>query len=222
MNAVAENLKTLRTAAGLTQEELAARLSVTRQAVSSWETGRSEPDIDTLLAIAEALDTDVSALIYGPKDAPYRQMQRRFLAGFFVCLAVLAASLVCRYTLRPWLLAYKGRTYDSLPYFLYQFSVPALASCAGGVLAGCAAALFMRIRIGPRARAILLALGALILAVPVLFCLQTIALMVSSEALQPVFTGLQFAVMSTSSMELFFRILPFFGGLFLFLGLVRN
>lgn len=221
MNAVAENLKTARTAAGLTQEELAEKLAVTRQAVSSWETGRSEPDIDTLLAIAQALDTDVSSLLYGPREAPYRQMQRKYLACFWICLAVVIAGLVCRYTLGPALIAYRARTYDGLPYFLYLFSVPALASCAGGVLAACIPSLFTRVRVSARVRVILLTAGVLFLAAPLLFSLQTIALMISSEALQPVFTGLQFAVMSTSSIDLFFRILPFFGGAFLFCGLNR-
>ena len=41
MNAVAKNLKCLRKQAAMTQEDLAERLHVTRQAVSSWETGVS-------------------------------------------------------------------------------------------------------------------------------------------------------------------------------------
>ena len=54
MNAVSKNLKEIRRAKGLTQDQLAEALHVTRQAVSSWETGRSEPDIETLLALATA------------------------------------------------------------------------------------------------------------------------------------------------------------------------
>ena len=41
MNAVGKNLKVLRQRAGLTQDALAERLHVTRQAVSSWETGKT-------------------------------------------------------------------------------------------------------------------------------------------------------------------------------------
>lgn len=52
MNAVAKNLKRLRKQTGLTQEELAEKLHVTRQAVSSWETAKTQPDIETLTALA--------------------------------------------------------------------------------------------------------------------------------------------------------------------------
>ena len=54
---LAENLKALRKAKGLSQEELAARLHVVRQTVSKWEKGRSVPDADLLIRLAEELDT---------------------------------------------------------------------------------------------------------------------------------------------------------------------
>ncbi len=66
MNAVGKNLKQLRQREKLTQDALAERLHVTRQAVSSWETGKTQPDIETLTALAEALGADVRELIYGP------------------------------------------------------------------------------------------------------------------------------------------------------------
>jgi transcriptional regulator with XRE-family HTH domain len=48
---LAENLKALRKAKGLSQEELAARLHVVRQTVSKWEKGRSVPDADLLIRL---------------------------------------------------------------------------------------------------------------------------------------------------------------------------
>ena len=68
MNAVGKNLKQLRQREKLTQDALAERLHVTRQAVSSWETGKTQPDIETLTALAESLDADVRELIYGPEQ----------------------------------------------------------------------------------------------------------------------------------------------------------
>lgn len=56
---VGKNIKKLRSAKGLTQEELAAKLNVTRQALSSWETGRTEPDIDTLERISQVLEVSI-------------------------------------------------------------------------------------------------------------------------------------------------------------------
>ena len=53
----------LRTAKGLSQEELAAKVYVTRQAVSRWETGLSVPDAGMLVRIAGAQDTSVNDLL---------------------------------------------------------------------------------------------------------------------------------------------------------------
>ena len=78
MNSVAKNLKTIRLKAGYTQSDLAQALHVTRQTVSSWETGRNEPDIESLTALAEYLQTDVTTLIYGPKAPPYQTMQKKY------------------------------------------------------------------------------------------------------------------------------------------------
>ena len=64
---LAENLKALRKAKGLSQEELAARLHVVRQTVSKWEKGRSVPDADLLIRLAEELDTTSAALL-GPEE----------------------------------------------------------------------------------------------------------------------------------------------------------
>ena len=44
-----------RKARGLSQEDLAARIQVSRQAVSKWETGDAMPDLNKLLALAVAL-----------------------------------------------------------------------------------------------------------------------------------------------------------------------
>ena len=53
MHDIARNLKCLRRQRGLTQEELAARLHVTRQAVSNWERNRNLPELEILLSAAE-------------------------------------------------------------------------------------------------------------------------------------------------------------------------
>lgn len=60
---LSENIKTLRTSKGLSQEELAIKLNVVRQTVSKWEQGRSVPDADLLISLSEALETPVSTLL---------------------------------------------------------------------------------------------------------------------------------------------------------------
>ncbi len=58
-----ENIKAIRKSKGLSQEELAVRLTVVRQTVSKWENGLSVPDSDMLISLSEALETPVSILL---------------------------------------------------------------------------------------------------------------------------------------------------------------
>lgn len=70
MASVGTHIKRLRGAKRMTQEELAAQLHVTRQAVSAWETGKALPDVEMLERIAAALGSDVTEVIYRAKSAP--------------------------------------------------------------------------------------------------------------------------------------------------------
>ncbi len=58
-----ENIKTIRKAKGLSQQELAVKLNVVRQTISKWEQGLSVPDSDMLISISEALEIPVSTLL---------------------------------------------------------------------------------------------------------------------------------------------------------------
>ncbi|MCR4763422.1 MAG: helix-turn-helix domain-containing protein, partial [Lachnospiraceae bacterium] len=49
----AENLKAIRKEQGISQEELAEMLDVSRQAVSKWESGNGYPEVEKLLIISE-------------------------------------------------------------------------------------------------------------------------------------------------------------------------
>ena len=58
-----ENIKTIRKAKGLSQEELAIKLNVVRQTISKWEQGLSVPDSEMLVSLSEVLETPVSTLL---------------------------------------------------------------------------------------------------------------------------------------------------------------
>lgn len=58
-----ERLKELRRAHKLSQVALAKELSITQQAVGKWETGRSQPDPDTLRRLADFFDTTTDYLL---------------------------------------------------------------------------------------------------------------------------------------------------------------
>lgn len=56
----------LRTKEGLTQEELAGRLSITRQAVSRWEMGETTPNIETLKQLSIMFNVSINTLLGSP------------------------------------------------------------------------------------------------------------------------------------------------------------
>lgn len=60
-------LKNIRVKNNLTQDEMAEKLSVTRQAVSRWENGNSTPNIETLKQISTAFDVSVNTLLGSPR-----------------------------------------------------------------------------------------------------------------------------------------------------------
>lgn len=116
MHSVSKNIRAIRLARGLTQEELANRLFVTRQTVSNWETGKSQPDLDTLIQIADAIDTDATALIYGLPDSEARKREKK---RFLITVGVLLILVGFLFLLAPKIEEMK-RYYLFLPLFLLQ------------------------------------------------------------------------------------------------------
>lgn len=57
------NLKILRKQNGLTQEQVAEKLNVSRQAVAKWERGETIPDIENCIALADMYGTTVDILV---------------------------------------------------------------------------------------------------------------------------------------------------------------
>ena len=57
------NIKQLREERGLTQEQVADKIGITFQAVSSWERDEYKPDTEKLIKLAELFDVSVSALV---------------------------------------------------------------------------------------------------------------------------------------------------------------
>ncbi len=65
--AVYEILKTLREQHNLTQEQLAEQVLVTRQAVSRWETGETQPNTETLKLLSRLYDVSINTLLGSPR-----------------------------------------------------------------------------------------------------------------------------------------------------------
>ena len=100
-----EKLQTLRRSRGLSQEQLAEILEVSRQAVSKWENGDSAPDLDRLRAICTYFGVTTDYLIWDePEEARSREAQKKPLRetvrehGEWVgyAVAILGAAMLLR------------------------------------------------------------------------------------------------------------------------------
>ena len=61
-------LKKLREDNGLTQEQMADKLMVTRQAVSRWESGETQPNTDTLKILSKEFNISINTLLGSPRQ----------------------------------------------------------------------------------------------------------------------------------------------------------
>lgn len=64
---IQEILKTLREKNNLTQGQLAERVMVTRQAVSRWENGETQPNTDTLKLLSHEFGVSINTLLGSPR-----------------------------------------------------------------------------------------------------------------------------------------------------------
>lgn len=82
---LSENLQNLRKAKGMSQEELAEKLDVSRQAVSKWETGETSPETEKIIMICDLFDCSMDDLIKGKviiEDATSKKVYDKFMNKF--------------------------------------------------------------------------------------------------------------------------------------------
>ena len=99
-----EKICMLRTGKGLSQEDLAQRLEVSRQSVSKWETGQSVPDLEKIIKLADLFGVSVDELVregerpQPPQPEPqvvYVKEKREWTAAqkLGICLLVAGGAL---------------------------------------------------------------------------------------------------------------------------------
>lgn len=62
-----ENLKKLRKEKNISQEQLAEKLNISRQAISKWESGKAYPDIDNLILLRDIFNVSLDELMVNEK-----------------------------------------------------------------------------------------------------------------------------------------------------------
>ena len=91
---LAENIKSLRAERGLSQKELATRLSVSPQAISRWENGLAYPDMEMLPRLADIFQVSVDRL-FGREISFIAQRKKSFMRHG-VRLRVTGIFDICR------------------------------------------------------------------------------------------------------------------------------
>lgn len=93
---ISDRIQSLRKAKGITQEQLADAVGVSRQAVSKWEAEQSVPDLERVVAMAEYFDVTTDYLLRGIEPAPKKGSGSRVSprAMCIIATALDAAGLI--------------------------------------------------------------------------------------------------------------------------------
>jgi transcriptional regulator with XRE-family HTH domain len=96
---ISQMLKEIRENAGLSQEQFAEKLAVSRQAVSKWEHGVAMPDIENLMYISNIFNVSLDTIVKGDKkmenkiisdNKNAKLISQLFLIGFFVAITTIS------------------------------------------------------------------------------------------------------------------------------------
>lgn len=100
MSSINERILIERKKKGLSQEELAARIGVSRQAVSKWESAAATPDLDKIVALSAIFDVSLDYLIKGEKAPSNTRAKKKVDALVFtiIATAVNVIALVIKIT----------------------------------------------------------------------------------------------------------------------------
>lgn len=92
-----QQLKAHRKELGISQDELAEKIFVSRQSISNWENNKTYPDIHTLILLAETFGVSLDELIKGDVEEMKEEINAQERAGFSrdtVCFAIFGIVTV--------------------------------------------------------------------------------------------------------------------------------
>lgn len=224
MSSFSKNLRQLRREAGMTQDQLAGKLNVTRQAISAWERDCTQPDIESLILLAQTLGVEVNDLLLGRNEKTKPPIQKADMVIPIASFAISSIILVLQLTLYPYLRRLLREQW--LPYAVsYQRILPPIGFFAGGIFLASLAALFWdyQKRMGKRLRCFLLissvflCLPALLVMLEEVICLFTSDLPVSISAFL-----IKCCVRNPGLSVMLFNFFPLFSGMLAYPGKGRR
>lgn len=114
---LSDKILRLRKSKGMSQEELAQQINVSRQAVSRWETGSAKPDTDNVLQISRLFGVTADYLLNddyeSDNDLPKVKENRTILHTNLTLIAIIAQASFLNAAMQPFQIA-EGHTADSL------------------------------------------------------------------------------------------------------------
>lgn len=89
---IAERIQYLRKQKGYSQEELADRMGVSRQAVSKWESGQSMPDLEKIIVMSNLFEVTTDYILKGiePVSTTNKKTIKTLYTGFVLIFATVA------------------------------------------------------------------------------------------------------------------------------------
>lgn len=92
---IGERLKLRRNELGLTQDQVAEKLGITRQTMSNWENGRSYPDIERIVRLSDIYQLSLDELLKGD-DQMVKHLQENTVVNHFlkVFIGMLLVNVV--------------------------------------------------------------------------------------------------------------------------------
>ena len=140
------NLKRLRILRNMTQEDLAMRMNVTRQTVSGWELGRRQPDLDTLVNLAEVLGVDLNEIICGNKRSEHPKFQKKYVTLAAICIGIIVLLTLFRLLMWPHFEVLCATYHWGLLLTIFYNVIPQFGSFFCGALISALIQLFVPVR----------------------------------------------------------------------------
>lgn len=107
-------LHNLRKAEGMSQEQLAAHMTVSRQAVSKWELGESNPDIEYVIQLSEIFQVSTDYLLKDGETVPEVRTNRSNGTIWITILSITSVAWVAVGLFRAWGKWYENQTANDI------------------------------------------------------------------------------------------------------------
>ena len=98
---VGDRIQSLRKARGISQEELADKIGVSRQAVSKWESEQNTPDIEKVILLSDYFETTTDYLLKGIE--PVKETESRWSALLFSTIGTIFNAMGLVVSIAIWI-----------------------------------------------------------------------------------------------------------------------